>query len=164
VNGDHQRCRTAAEWVFRHAGGCLIEVPPLELPTPRPSHTALHSWVSTLWRDVAGHGGWARLDWVRADRGWELPRHLAVGDVLEFGLAAVDLVNTYPPGWDRRWYGWLRYCTDLAVVVVGRYPNPEATAAAAAETIDEIRLGQLTLTAVDPAADQPTQRDVHNHD
>ena len=46
------RCTmTAADWVFRHAGGCVIEVPPLALPTPPPG-TVLRAWVATLWRDA----------------------------------------------------------------------------------------------------------------
>lgn len=138
---------TAADWVFRHAGGCLIEVPPLGLPSPPPG-TVLRAWVATLWRDATRPGGWARLGWVVADRGWELPRHLAVGDVVEFGLAAVDLADAAPPGWDLRWYGWLRYCTGLAAVVAGPYPDAPSAAAAAAATVDEVRLGQLTAPGV----------------
>ena len=56
---------TAADWVFRHAGGCLIELPPLTLPPPPPG-TSLVAWVATLWRDPTGVDGWARLDWVKA--------------------------------------------------------------------------------------------------
>ena len=34
-------------------------------------------------------------------------------------------------GWELRWYGWLRYCNDIAVVVDGPHPDVPATAAAA---------------------------------
>ena len=36
------------EWVFRHAGNCLIEVPPLELPPP-PDRATMTARVATLW-------------------------------------------------------------------------------------------------------------------
>ena len=47
-SGDSRRGerRSAADWVFRHAGGCLIEVPPLQLPSPPPD-CYLTSWVAT---------------------------------------------------------------------------------------------------------------------
>ena len=121
------------EWVFRHAGNCLIEVPPLELPT-RP--------IGRRWSP-----GWRRcgrtpppttagpLAWSKADRGW-LPRHLAVGDVLEFGLAAVNATDgTTVEGFELRWYGWVAYSTDLALIVEGPYPHAPAAADGAAATV-----------------------------
>ena len=111
------------EWVFRHAGNCLIEVPPLELPTAARTGRRWSAWVATLWPDATSHNGWTALAWSKADRGWELPRHLAVGDVLEFGLAAVSAADgTAVAGWELRWYGWLPTRTDLALVVEGPLP------------------------------------------
>ena len=60
------------EWVFRHAGNCLIEVPPLELPTP-PDRSSLVAWVATLWPDATSNNGWSALAWSKADRGWGSP-------------------------------------------------------------------------------------------
>jgi hypothetical protein len=141
----------SGDWVFRHAGGCLIEFPPLELPAP-PPRSGLYAWVATLWRDQTSLSGWSSLPWVKADRGWELPRHLAVGDVLEFGLAALSQADGRPvPGWELRWYGWLRYCNELAAVVDGPYHDVSAASAAASETLAELRLRQLAGPQVDPA-------------
>lgn len=140
----------AAEWVFRHAGGCLIEVPPLQLPAP-PPRCYLTSWVATWWPDAASVSGWSQWRWEQAERGWALPRHLAVGDVLEFGLAIVSMaVGTVVAGCDLRWYGWLRYATDLALVVDGPYVDRASAADAAAPTIAELRFAQLPGLAVDP--------------
>ena len=139
------------EWVFRHAGNCLIEVPPLELPPP-PDRATMTAWVATLWPDATSHNGWTALPWVKADRGWEIPRHLAVGDVLEFGLAAVSVTDgTVLPGWEQRWYGWLIYSSPLALVVQGGYPHAPAAADGAAATVAAVRLAQLPSPEVDPS-------------
>ena len=129
-----RRCPVqTVEWVFRHAGNCLIEVPPLELPTAaRPVDAG--AWVATLWPDATSHNGWSALAWSKADRGWEIPRHLAVGDVLEFGLAAVNAADgTTVAGCELRWYGWLAYSTDSpwSSRVPTRTPRRPLTAAAA---------------------------------
>ena len=138
------------EWVFRHAGNCLIEVPPLELPTP-PDRSSLVAWVATLWPDATSNNGWSALAWSKADRGWELPRHLAVGDVLEFGLAAVNATDgTTVEGFELRWYGWVAYSTDLALIVEGPYPHAPAAADGAAATVAALRLGQLPNVGIDP--------------
>lgn len=145
------RCpAVTGDWVFRHAGGCLIEVPPLHLPAPH-ARCYLASWVATWWPDAASVSGWSQCRWAEAERGWELPRHLAVGDVLEFGLAMVSVaVGTVVAGCDLRWYGWLRYATDLALVVHGPYMDPTSAANAAMLTIAELRFAQLPGLAVDP--------------
>ena len=70
--------------------------------------------------------------------------------MLLFGLAAVDHAGDVRPGWIVRWYGWLRYCNELAAVVVGPYPDAAAAADDAAPTIDELRLGQLSAPTADP--------------
>ena len=143
----------AADWVFRHAGGCLIEVPPLQLPPPSP-RCYLTSWVATWWRDAASLSGWSSWCWEQAERGWNLPRHLALGDVLEFGLAMVTNVDgTVVAGCDLRWYGWLRYSTELALVVDGPYADPASAADVATEPLAELRLTQLPGPAVDWVVD-----------
>lgn len=141
----------AVDWVFRHAGACLIEVPPLQLP-PLLERCYLTSWVATWWRDAASPTGWSLWRWDRAERGWELPRHLAIGDVLEFGLAMVSNADgTVVAGCDLRWYGWLRYSTDMALVVDGAYADAASAAAAATVPLAELRLTQLPSLAIDPA-------------
>lgn len=140
----------AADWVFRHAGGCLIEVPPLQLPPPGP-RCYLSAWAATWWQDAASLTGWSTWRWERAERGWALPRHLAVGDVIEFGLATISNVDgTVVAGCDLRWYGWLRCCTDRALIVDGGYDNPAWAADAAAGTLAELRLAELPGPAIDP--------------
>ena len=130
-------------WVFRHAAGCVIEFPPLQLPPP-PSGCGVRAWVASMWRDPTMASGWAHQEWAKADRGWQLPDHLAVGDVLEFGLVAFSLHDGRPlDGWQQRWYGWLRYCTDLAIVVEGPHRDALAAEAAANATVTELRLSQL---------------------
>jgi hypothetical protein len=134
---------SVGDWVFRHAAGCVIEFPPLRLSSPPPG-SGVRAWVATLWRDPTVGFGWVHQEWTRADRGWQLPGHLAVGDVIEFGLAAVtDHDGRVLAGFERRWYGWLRYCNDLAIVVEGPHPDPPTTEAAAAATVAELRLSQL---------------------
>ena len=85
-------------------------------------------------------------------RGWELPRHLAVGDVLEFGLAADQPADgTAVAGCGLRWYGWLRYSHRARPR--RRRPlrrTPAAAADAAAATVAELRLAQLPGLGIDP--------------
>jgi hypothetical protein len=139
------------DWVFRHAAGCVIEFPPLHLPPP-PSGANLRAWVATWWRDPTRPSGWELQEWAKADRGWRLPAHLAVGDVLEFGLVACSVQDGRAlDGYLHRWYGWLRYCNDLAVVVEGPHRDPVAAEAAAHSTVYELRLRQLPSPAPDPA-------------
>ena len=141
---------TSFDWVFRHAGDCLIEFPDLRLAPP-PPRCGLRAWVATQWRDPAS-GGWVSAGWAPAERGWQIPRHLATGDVLEFGLAAINPCDGLAPrGWDLRWYGWLRYATEIALVVAGPYSDAQACADAAATAVAEIRLAQLTGPDVDPS-------------
>jgi len=140
----------AADWVFRHAGGCLIEVPPLQLP-PLLDRCYSTSWVATWWRDASSPTGWRWWRRDQAERGWELPRHLAIGDVLEFGLAMVSTADgTVVAGCDLGWYGWLRYSTDLALVGDGPYPDPASTGDPSTVPLAELRLTQLPSLAIDP--------------
>jgi hypothetical protein len=138
------------DWVFRHAGGCLIEFPPLELPAP-PDRCELFAWAATVWRDVTSRTGWWTQPWAKGERGWVLPAHLAVGDVLEFGLAAVSAeTGSVVAGWELRWYGWLRYCNDIAIVVDGPHPDVPAAASTASAVIAELCLSQLDGPQPDP--------------
>ena len=50
---------TAAEFVFRHAGGCLIDTPDLE--PARPGDTEHWAWVATVWQDRHRPDGWNAL-------------------------------------------------------------------------------------------------------
>ena len=130
---------SATEWVFRHAGGCLIEAPDLAEPLPRPQGEPW-SWIATVWADLTASDGWGAHEWERAQRGWWLPSTIAIGDVVEFGI-------TWPVGAQTeatvRWYGWLQRCTVHALVLVGPYSHPSHAVAAAKPTIDELRLDQL---------------------
>jgi hypothetical protein len=133
----------SSDWVFRYAGGCLIEFPPLELPE-LPTEWHLVAWVATVFRDPTSRSGWTTQLWENgAQRGWCIPGHLAVGDVLEFGLAARDRDGRTPPGWERRWFGWLRNATVIAIVVDGPYPDVLAADWAATSTVAEVRFSQL---------------------
>src|SRR5262245_6733977 len=106
------------QWVFRHAGGSLIETP--DLPSP-PRDSGWRRWAATLWPDAAQPDGWAALEWCAASRGWWLPSTLAVGDIVEFGVCWT--------AWRRphvhRWFGWVDYTTPLALVLNGPYVHPD---------------------------------------
>ncbi|WP_040492726.1 hypothetical protein [Ilumatobacter nonamiensis] len=129
---------TATEWVFRHAGGCLIETPdpqPVRFPIGMP-----WPWVATVWPDRMAPDGWGVLEWDRTDRGWWLPATIAIGDVIEFGVVWPESGDATQAS---RWYGWLQRCTVHALVVIGGYDHPAHAADAARPTIDELRLAQL---------------------
>ena len=128
-----------AEWVFRHAGGCLLDTPDL----PMPRFGVGWRWVATVWRDPLAADGWDSLVWAPGERGWQLPFTLAIGDVLEFGITAHDPHGHPIQAQTHRWYGWLDHATDFALVVCGPYPHPRPAAAAARLIVDELRLGQL---------------------
>lgn len=128
----------ASQWVFRHAGGALIDTP--DLPPPPPRGHGLYRWTATLWHDSTHPDRWAALEWVAAPRGWWLPNTLAIGDIVEFGVTwtgALGRRHTH------RWFGWLERATPLAVIVTGPYPCPEDAEAAARPRVDELRLAQL---------------------
>ncbi|MEK7423968.1 MAG: hypothetical protein AAB131_09035 [Actinomycetota bacterium] len=136
---------TATEYVFRHAGGCLIDFPDLDIH--RTVHGAPWRWIATVWPDTLRPGGWAALEWLPGERGWEVPASLAVGDVVEFGVAGFDdAAGSCTLA--RRWFGWLTHATDRALVVTGPYATPAKTHAAATPVIDEVRLAQLIGPAV----------------
>lgn len=127
------------EWVFRHAGGCLIETPDLEVPHPTPDG-APWPWVATVWTDRSATDGWGVLEWERTNRGWWLPATIAIGDIIEFGTVWPD--SSDPP-LASRWYGWLQRCTLHALVVIGAFEHPAGAADSARPAIDELRLAQL---------------------
>ena len=129
----------AVQWVFRHAGGAVIDTP--DLPAPANlGRSDLYRWTATLWPDPLRVDGWAALEWAPAPRGWWAPPTLAVGDVIEFGITW-----TAPRRRRRthRWFGWLERVTPGALIVVGPYPHPEDAFVDARPVIDEVRLDQL---------------------
>jgi hypothetical protein len=130
---------SVAEWVFRHAGGCLIDLP--DLPATRAGFG--WRWVATLWPDPLAADGWANLQWAAGERGWKLPVTLAIGDVLEFGVTSHDPSGRPINGCTFRWYGWLDHATDYAIIVRGPYRHPRPAANAARPAVDELRLNQL---------------------
>ena len=129
------------EWVFRYAGGCLIDAPDLDIPDAPDAWR----WAATVWPDPLAPDQWAALEWHPGERGWLLPVTLAIGDVVEFGITAFDSNDRPMPECTSRWYGWLHHATDLAVIVYGPYDHPQPATEAAREVINEIRLDQLDL-------------------
>jgi hypothetical protein len=130
---------SAGEWVFRHAGGCLIDTP--DLPVHRSG--VMWRWVATLWADPYVASGWARLLWAPGERGWQLPLTLAIGDVLEFGVTVPDDHGRPMPSRTWSWFGWLDHATDYALIVHGPHDHPASAADAARPVVDELRLRQL---------------------
>lgn len=132
----------SCEFVFRHAGGCLIEIPDLYT-----SAGVRRCWVATLWHDPTVRAI-TRLLWHAGERGWQLPVTLAVGDVIEFGAASTnDGGETH----STHWYGWLDHATDRALIVRGPYLHSGAALDDARMLVDEIRLAQLAA----PSSDAP---------
>jgi hypothetical protein len=126
------------EHVLRHAGGRLIDTP--DLP-PLSTRGAVWRYVATLWPDRYERDGWGALVWDPAERGYFLPPALAVGDVIEFGIAV--LASNGRKLAEHRWWGWLDHSTDRALIVHGPYEHPTPAHVAARPTIDEVRLTQL---------------------
>jgi hypothetical protein len=133
----------ASEWVFRYGAGELFEFPDLRLPTGGRSRGAVmvRRWVATRWPDPHAAGGWAALTWRDGERGVVIPGTLAVGDVVEFGIAAHDRSGRIAAM--ARWFGHINYATDLALVVTGPFPHPQDAWDAGQRLVDEIRLAQL---------------------
>jgi hypothetical protein len=131
---------SAGEWVFRHAGGCIIDTP--DLVANVVSTESPYRWVATLWPDPQAGDGWGVLEWRRAERGWVMPATLAVGDVIEFGITWADHTRGID-GPTVRWFGWLDNTTSRALIIHGPYPHPAEAASAARPLVDEIRLDQL---------------------
>jgi hypothetical protein len=129
----------AGDFVLLHAGGCLIETPPLSMPD-RPPH-AVWRWVATLWRDPDQPDGWNALVWDTAARGWWLPSTVMLGDVVEFGVCTLDDHGTQDHV--TRWWGWIQRVTHHAIVVVGPFDHPMRAIESARPTVDEFRLAQL---------------------
>ena len=129
---------TVTEFVFRHAGGCLLETPDLE--PARPADVDSWTWVATLWRNRHSTDGWAALEWHPGERGWIIPATTSVGDVVEFGAGAVDA-----QGRSRfdRWWGWIRRVSHRAIVMVGPFEHPLLAHEDACAIVDELRLSQL---------------------
>ena len=126
------------EFVYRHAGGCLIETPDFE--PRRPSDVENWTWTATLWRDHRQPDGWAVLEWQPGERGWLLPATTAIGDVIEFGSGTID--SSGVSRFDR-WWGWIKRISPRALVVIGQFDHPMHAEHDAQTTIDEVRLSQL---------------------
>ena len=130
----------ACEYVFLHAGGCLLESPDLdELSGPRGAYA--WRWVATLWRDADQADGWQAMVWETAERGWWLPPALTYGDVVEFGASTLDADLEQHDV--ERWWGWVSRITPFAVVLSGPYVHPMRAYEAARPSVDELRLAQL---------------------
>lgn len=127
------------EWVLRHAGGCLIDIPDLPIPATRIAWR----WIATLWPDALCDDGFAALDWEEAPRGWQIPITLSVGDVIEFGITTHDPSGAPIEASTHRWYGWLDHATELGLIVHGPYTHPSEAVTDARALVDEVRLDQL---------------------
>jgi hypothetical protein len=129
----------ATEFVLLHAGGCLIETPPMAQPKDRSQ--SVWRWAATLWRDTDEADGWRALVWDRAERGWWVPHAVMRGDVVEFGACALghrgEVVHM------SRWWGWIQRITPHGLVVVGPFDHPMRAVESARPTVDELRLMQL---------------------
>ena len=128
----------AGEFVFRYAGGCVLETPDLD---PRQvADVENWAWIATIWTDPRQLGGWGVLEWTPGQRGWIVPATTAIGDVVEFGVGALDT-----SGHTRfdRWWGWIARVSHHALIVIGPFPHPSRAEDAARSTIDELRLNQL---------------------
>ena len=64
------------EYVFRHAGGCVIDFPDITVEHPPPWQP--YRWIATVWPDQYRHDGWGVFEWRQGERGWVLPATLAV--------------------------------------------------------------------------------------
>jgi hypothetical protein len=142
---------TVGEFVFRHAGGCLIESP--DLPTPPSSAVQSWRWIATVWIDGHAADGWGALEWSPGERGWVLPTTTALGDVIEFG---VGWTNADGRTDHVRWWGWIERCSVRALVIVGPYDHPIHATDAARCVVDEVRLSQLAGPDItDPPTSTP---------
>lgn len=129
---------SAAEFVFRHAGGCLLESPDLD-----PRHVTdveNWAWVATIWTDQRRPTGWGVLEWTQVTRGWAIPATTTLGDVIEFGVGALDAAGD--TRFDR-WWGWISRLTQRALVVVGPFAHPSDAESDARAAVDVVRIGQL---------------------
>ncbi len=150
---------TVGEWVFRHAGGCLIDWPDLPIP---PSRIAWR-WVATLWPDALRNDGYAALEWDDSLRGWQIPMTLSVGDVIEFGITTHDPAGEPIEASTHRWYGWLDHATEFGLIVWGPYPHPSEALADSRARVDELRIDQLDppvealIELIRAAADRPEE-------
>lgn len=138
---------------FRTPGAVVVD-------NPLPSVGQI--WMATVWPDPHAPGGWGRMLWQPDPtyrRGWLIPDHLALGDVLEFGA--------HSPGGDSRWYGILdSYEVAAWLTVQGPYPDPAAAFAEA----ERLLAGERYLPPLDaqpwheptrPCARHPRRRTRH---
>ncbi len=134
--------------VLRTADGSLIDFPfdLVHLVEPRVGSRA---WIASWYPRQGEPGQFDQAEWTPSyPRGHSIPFHTASGDVIEFGLAG--LMTTDDPVIDPstivRWFGWLNYGTERALVIKGPYPTLDAAACQAAVVVDLIRLDQIDPT------------------
>ena len=145
------------DYVLRVSDGAAIDRPHDLMPNYPVVGDAICSWVTSWYPDVTISGGWRRADWMECQpRGFMIPRHSATGDVIEFGLGWRNMDGKICSDTIQRWYGWLNYGTDRALVLKGRYPTLEAAAVQAEVVVDLVRLGSINpdmsfdMTEIDP--------------
>lgn len=127
-----------SEFVFRHAGACLIEAP--DLAGPPMDAVERWQWTATVWPDPQPADGWSFLEWPPGERGWKIPITVTLGDIVEFGVGWVTVDGRRGC---TRWWGWIERISSRALVIIGPYDHPARAEADARSTIDEIRLSQL---------------------
>lgn len=131
--------------VLRTADASVIDFP-FDLTHSGHSAGDPVGWVSSWYPRPGEHGQLDRVVWAPSHpRGHTIPFHTASGDVIEFGLGRLTTGDerVIDPSTIVRWFGWLNYGTDRALVVKGPYPSLQAAAEQAAVVVDLIRLDQI---------------------
>jgi len=130
--------------VLRTADGSLIDLP-FDL-----THTASQgepaAWVASWYQRPGDPGAVDRFVWSPSyPRGHTIPLHTASGDVVEFGVGRLSSGDqrTIDPSTIVRWFGWLNYGSDRALVIKGPYPSLDAAVEQSSVVIDLIRLDQI---------------------
>lgn len=137
-----------ADHVLRTADGSLIDLP-FDLVHPSAPLGGSTVWVASWYPKPGQPGQLDRTDWTRSyPRGHVIPFHTASGDVVEFGLAQLTTTDepVIDPSTIVRWFGWLNYGTERALVIKGPYPTLDAATGQAAVVVDLIRLDQIDPT------------------
>lgn len=136
---------TPTDQVLRTADGSVIDLPPDLVHSERPGHSGI-SWVTSWYPRPGSREQLDRVDWARSQpRGHVIPLHTASGDIVEFGLAQMTGGENpaVEPSTIVRWFGWLNYGTDRALVIKGPYSTLDEAARQAAVVVDLIRLDQI---------------------
>ena len=131
---------------LRAPNGAIIDLP---LAAARTAQI----WVATIWPDPDQPAGWARQLWNPTPnrRGWQLPRELAAGDVIEFGADSPDSIVP--------WYGIMdSYEVDRWATLQGPYDHPAAAHDEAQRLLDlERHLEPLPVQPHPSAHSAPTR-------